>query len=419
MRKRNDSITALFCNKKNGGAVAEVKTAGKTARRGIQIILVLLMLLLTVISGPSEKRRRPYPDGSCSFGENTPDSGQQDEIPQKDALKYQSVMMEIDGAQAVYVLELDLSNPELEVFPVLAKDRIFGFELLSEMSLRYKADAAVNAGFNFPYGQPSGLVIQNGKMLTGSIGYGRTLFIKAGKAWFQSNPVKVWVEAGEKRLPVDRVNPYPEDKGILVYTPDYGPTNRIEGKASTCIVKDGIVISSGETEGEVDIPRDGFIIVDLRIRQSPVLELLPGQQAKLWWDVDADHGYQCSGSLVENGVNVAGDSDPWAGNLRVHAPRTAVGIKDESTLLFVVVDGRQPDYSRGVTGKQLADIMIALGATEAAILDGGASSEMIVENSVVNKPSTGKERLLASGFIIRYPPGIGEKAPNSAVTPVP
>jgi hypothetical protein len=65
------------------------------------------------------------------------------------------------------------------------------------------------------------------------------------------------------------------------------------------------------------------------------------------------------------------------------------------------VDGRQPGYSIGVTGKELADILISVGVTEAAILDGGASSEMIYENEIVNKPSTGKERLLASGFVIR------------------
>ncbi len=423
MKKLNNCLPGSS-DKIGAGLGAEDKKAGKTARKGIrigiQIMLAMLMMLLAAISGPSEKRRQPCPDGSFPFGENTSNTGQQAGVPPKEALKYQSIRMEIDGdVQAVFVLELDISNPDLKVFPVLAGDRIFGFELLSEMGRRYEADAAVNAGFNFSYGQPSGLVIQNGKILSGSIGYGKTLLIREGKAWFQSDTVKVWVETEGGKLPIDRVNPYPEEKGILVYTPEYGSANRIKGKASTCIVKDGIVISAGETEGEVSIPRNGFLIVDLRTGQTPVLEFIPGQQVKLRWDGDAEQGYQCSGSLVENGVNVAGDRDPWAGNLGIHTPRTAVGIKDENTLLFAVVDGRQPGYSRGVTGKQLADIMIALGASEAAILDGGASSEMIVGNAVVNKPSTGKERLLASGFVVRYPAGIGEKAPNSSVSTVP
>ena len=40
--------------------------------------------------------------------------------------------------------------------------------------------------------------------------------------------------------------------------------------------------------------------------------------------------------------------------------------------------------------------------TEAALLDGGASSQMIVDGRIVNKPSTGKERLIASAFITRH-----------------
>ena len=86
--------------------------------------------------------------------------------------------------------------------------------------------------------------------------------------------------------------------------------------------------------------------------------------------------------------------------MEIPTPRSAVVIKDESTLVFIVVDGRQPGYSTGVTGKQLADILISAGVTEAALLDGGASSEMIVNGEIVNKPSAGKERLIAAAFVI-------------------
>ena len=74
--------------------------------------------------------------------------------------------------------------------------------------------------------------------------------------------------------------------------------------------------------------------------------------------------------------------------------------------LYWLCSGRQTaGIQYWVTGKELADILISVGVTEAAILDGGASSEMIYENEIVNKPSTGKERLLASGFVIRFYPG--------------
>ncbi len=67
-------------------------------------------------------------------------------------------------------------------------------------------------------------------------------------------------------------------------------------------------------------------------------------------------------------------------------PRTAIGYRDENTLIVLVVDGRQR-ASVGVTLPQLAGMMQALGCREALNLDGGGSSTMIARNEVVNNPA--------------------------------
>ncbi|MNP65019.1 hypothetical protein D3C76_1605730 [compost metagenome] len=54
--------------------------------------------------------------------------------------------------------------------------------------------------------------------------------------------------------------------------------------------------------------------------------------------------------------------------------------------VFVVVDGRNEGYSRGMTLTELADLMQDLGATEAYNLDGGGSSTMYFMGRVVNNP---------------------------------
>ncbi len=374
-------------------------------KRNDSLRLVVFILILFSLSGlgPSEEHHSVPLDGSYLYDDNPVEasSAPVPEEPIKEAVIHWREEFEIDGKpQVAYFLELNLENPNLEVFPVLSQDRIFGFEFLSEMNLRYEAAATVNAGFNHAYGQPSGLVVQNGRIISGSSGYGRNLLIKDQKAWFLNSSIKTWIQQGEEKLPVDRVNPYPQDRGILIFTPEFGPANRIEGKSTTCIVENNKVVSSEIVSGETDIPDNGYLIVDLRTDNSPLLSFIPGNEVKLSWEGEAEQGYQCSGSLVENGVNTAGENDPWAGSLGIPTPRTAVGIKDASTLIFLVVDGRQPGYSVGVTGKQLADILISVGVTEAALLDGGASSQMIISGETVNRPSTGKERLLASAFII-------------------
>lgn len=376
------------------------------------VILVLLICLILSIAGYDPSGKRNPPDGSSLYEEITPGPPptEQPTEPDRDPIRFKRVEMIIDGEpQVLFFLELDLSDPDLEVFPVLARDRIFGFEYLSVMDARYDADATVNAGFNFGYGQPSGLVIQNGRLLSGSIGYGRVLFIKDRKSWFQNAPVKTWLLCGDEKLPIDRINPYPATEGILVFTPEYGPANRMEGDYSICVVRNNRVVSIGVWNGEADIPGDGFLIADKRVEGSPLMKCHEGQEILLQWEGDAFQGYQCSGSLVEQGRNVAADYDAWGGNMRIQTPRTAVGLKDEHTLVFLVADGRQPGYSTGLTGKELADALIAEGVTEAALLDGGASSEMIINGEIVNKPSTGKERLLASGFIVRRGKSSGQQ----------
>ena len=56
-------------------------------------------------------------------------------------------------------------------------------------------------------------------------------------------------------------------------------------------------------------------------------------------------------------------------------------------LLFVTVDGRQKPYSDGMTLRELASLMLALGARDALNLDGGGSSCMLVNGKETIRPS--------------------------------
>ncbi|HYG19831.1 MAG TPA: phosphodiester glycosidase family protein, partial [Ohtaekwangia sp.] len=66
-------------------------------------------------------------------------------------------------------------------------------------------------------------------------------------------------------------------------------------------------------------------------------------------------------------------------------PRTAIGYRDDYTLVLMVVDGRQ-ETSAGVTIRELAQIMLATGCRGAVNLDGGGSSAMVAADEVVNVP---------------------------------
>jgi hypothetical protein len=70
-------------------------------------------------------------------------------------------------------------------------------------------------------------------------------------------------------------------------------------------------------------------------------------------------------------------------------PRTAVGVTATGHVMFMIVDGRQEGISEGMSTPEVADVMIALGATDAINLDGGGSTTLAVadpEPTLVNVP---------------------------------
>lgn len=92
-------------------------------------------------------------------------------------------------------------------------------------------------------------------------------------------------------------------------------------------------------------------------------------------------------ALVENGT-VSVDSDDEVGRAMASNPRTAIGIKADGTYVFVVSDGRT-DESEGLSLLQLAEFMKSIGVKTAYNLDGGGSSTMVFNGSVVNTPTGG------------------------------
>lgn len=85
------------------------------------------------------------------------------------------------------------------------------------------------------------------------------------------------------------------------------------------------------------------------------------------------------------------------------APRTAIGQRKDGIVLFLVVDGRTVTRP-GADMNDLIEIMQNYGAYNAANLDGGTSSAMVVNGELYNDPvdSSGahRTRYISTGFIL-------------------
>lgn len=84
-------------------------------------------------------------------------------------------------------------------------------------------------------------------------------------------------------------------------------------------------------------------------------------------------------------------------------PRTAIAQRQDGIVLFLVIDGRSLK-SRGADMNDLVNILLRYHAYNAANLDGGNSSVLVINNQIVNHPynwdNREETRPIASGFVV-------------------
>lgn len=101
-------------------------------------------------------------------------------------------------------------------------------------------------------------------------------------------------------------------------------------------------------------------------------------------------------NLMVEGKSVISGDGGWG-----IAPRTGIGQRADGTVIFVVIDGRQPTWSIGATLRDLVNVFEDYDAVNAFNLDGGSSSEMVYQGKVLNKiPNIFGERYVPTAFVV-------------------
>ena len=100
------------------------------------------------------------------------------------------------------------------------------------------------------------------------------------------------------------------------------------------------------------------------------------------------------------------DSSDWVYRSDGRQPRSALGIKNDGTMVFYAVDGRQSSHSVGLSQYNLAEELLNQGCTTVVNLDGGGSTALSAwvpgqsGPAVLNKPSDGRARSCASYLLL-------------------
>lgn len=89
--------------------------------------------------------------------------------------------------------------------------------------------------------------------------------------------------------------------------------------------------------------------------------------------------------LIVGGKNLFADQPAKSWGIQ---PRTAVGQKEDGTIVFAVVDGRQPGHSIGASMNDMAELLAERGVVNAMAMDGGSSSMMLHNGEAITKTSS-------------------------------
>lgn len=324
-------------------------------------------------------------------------------------------------------------TPNKNVVPVLYNGQyMYGKQTLSQASDAVRSQGliplmGVNAGFfSFQTGVPMSNVIENGiivaKELDGTDAIG---FDKDGRAVVDRLDIDTFMTFGNERVEIANINKYRQPFGVYLLTDRFYSDTRNSTKGLDIVIGSvsgemrlgetvtGIVESKSVNDKAIDIPEGKIVIT---IDDDSILNgygelyekldsLNPGDKVSVtnsvgnpgvWNNISYALG-SVGGRLIRNGV--VQDVDEAA------APRTAVGIKADGSVVFYTIDGRQ-NSSYGVRLKTLADRLLELGCVEALNYDGGGSTTIngIMpgdwHSTLLNSPSGSSERPCSNFFML-------------------
>lgn len=191
---------------------------------------------------------------------------------------------------------------------------------------------------------------------------------------------------------------------MVRFTPEFaastpsGPGVEVVLDSRGCVVRTTTTRGTTLTPDQTSLQATGRKTADLLavaqgcVKHSSTLQDEAGKKIPLRPGTFAVNGRY---RLMRDGQVVAPtDSDGFF----ARHPRTIAGTALDGKIMLVTIDGRQTT-SVGTTMTETATVAAALGMHNAVNLDGGGSTTMSVEGTLVNQPSGGAERPVGDALV--------------------
>ena len=384
-------------------------------------------------------------------------------------IEYQE--FQVSDPNNVFVARMDRGNPNVTIESSIAQGRLAsGTETVSGMAGRYDQAinywgqswgsrndvvVAINGSFYDPAtGIPEGGQIHSGwyskqfQELGGGSGFAwkldRTAFIGQCTHHPSTRQFLTVTRTGATQA-FQGINRDRGSNELVVFTPQYDTDTRTDSSGVEVLVEmtrptlilpqpasaKGYVREIRDGQGSTPIPFDHIVLSATGAARTKLLNILGvGDQIGISQEIthfedDCATPYpfdwtktyaSVSGSFdfLLDGVIYSFD-DPGA---TARHPRTAICF-NATYIYFLVVDGRDPARSVGMTIGELASFcQDTLGAAWGINQDGGGSSTIVVNGVVKNNPSDGSERAVGNGLMMVVVEPMEQSAAFAADDPI-
>ena len=308
------------------------------------------------------------------------------------------------GMLTAYVLEADRSKFDLQL--VLAGDSIAsGRQKLKAIASAHQAVAAINGGYFALDGSLIGNTRINGHT-AGTTYFDRTSlgFMPDGTLKLATSQYYGVVEIAGQKVYLSGVNCPRGENNTILYNSLFGDYTGTNEFGKEYVVQNGKVIAINQANSF--IPVDGQVISVHGKAQEAFTNVKIGDKISIGenFGPELDSASTIVGAgpeLLRNGqLHVTAVQEQFPSDIaKGRAPRTALGIKADGKIILMVIDGRQ-SHSIGTTLTETAQLLQKFGAVNGFNLDGGGSSEMVLQGQILNSPSDGGERPVGSGLIL-------------------
>lgn len=341
----------------------------------------------------------------------------------------------------IHVVRFKYPSQDLQLVTAIAGGKVIAPASarvpVSSMAWTEGALLAINADYFAPNGDPLGLFIHNGELISepfrnrSAIGWTDDGVVFGRPSW------RAWIETPMGvRLPINGINRAAGSNELIVFSESGGTATTAHPGMMFLFECDSIPAIEGTYEVKFKyvvpdvtsqpVKKGQWIIAATGGNQLRLLSAIQQNETyKIHFRLEGDEEwkrvrYAIGGGprLIRDGrVLVEFGEEQFDQDLALKRhPRTAIGTTESGEMVLVVIDGRSK-YSTGASLNELAWIMRGLGCVNAINLDGGGSSTLYVGGAILNRPSDGRERPVANALLLMAQLTNGDARPIKIVAP--